>query len=194
MIMKHFSFSKKNKLATTYIILGAALLLSIGVIIISTLLRNDASSSPIATTKIRAASLTYKRTITIVNVTSTPAPGSANASATATPTSTPTPTFTPEEATIAAQPNGSNQSLQTTVTGTPRTSPTSGSSSTITPTASMAVTDTPVPVETTADTTVTTAASVSTTPASTLPESGTVQYTSMIFITASIVLFISFLF
>ncbi len=178
MIMKHFGFSKKNKLATTYIILGAALLLSIGVIIISTLLRSDASSSPIATTKIRAASLTYKRTITIVNGTSTP---------------TSKPTFTPEEATIAAQQN-TNQNLQTTITGTPRTSPTSGSSSTLTPTASMSVTDTPVPVETTADTTVTTAATVSTIPVSTLPESGTVQYTSMIFITASIVLFISFLF
>ena len=191
--MKHFGISKKNKLATTYIILGAALLLSIGVIIISTLLRNDASSSPIAATKIRAASLTYRRTITIVNVTSTPAAGGTTAA-----TPTPTPTVTAGQATIAAQQkNGSNnqnnqnnQSAGLTGTSGVTVSPTGEITDTPTPTPVDIATATPATVAQDANAT----AAVSTTPASTLPESGTVQYTSMIFITASIVLFISFLF
>ena len=187
--MKHIGFSKKNKLVTTYVILGAALLLSIGVIIISTLLRNDASSTPIATTKIRAASLTYKRTITIVNVTSTPPPLAGAATATSTPS--PTPTQTTVQATITAQQKNGGSNTQSSVTSTPGTAtPTLRATATASPTPVEIATDTPVltPDETTV------AAAASTTPASTLPESGTVQYTSMIFITASIVLFISFLF
>lgn len=169
-----------KKQVSTYLILGSVVFLVIAVAAVSVLLRSDSESSPIITTKIRASSLTYRRTITI---------GSASTQTTVTPTGSaavsPSPTSSAAGGSDAGSTNGSGAAHS----GTPAVTATATPTDTPEPTAELTAsesgtTDTPMPSD----------RAVSPTPVSALPETGTWQYTSILFIAASVVLFISFLF
>ncbi len=185
-----------RKKSSTYIILGSILLLVLIIMSFSMLLRGDSASTPLITTKLRAALLTYKRTIIIKGATPTPIgsgglPGEVGeltpTGQKTLPTSIPLATRTPDSATNA--PSAGNVTPTDTVIFDENN-----------PEDSVALED---PTETPADllaeaATETPAEEIteeeSPTQAATLPETGSVQYPIILFISATVFLFISFLF
>ena len=186
----------------SYIILGSVVLLLFVTIGFSMILRNDSNSSPIVTTKLRAALLTYKRTVVINGATPTPVgngglptsfPTSANQSSGST-------TISGNPAPTTRQSSGSSQSSSSSSTTStpPPSSPTDtviynngetvvDTSASEAPTEPPTGSDTETPIETISG-------DVSPTKTESLPQTGTVQYPIILFISATVFLFISFLF
>lgn len=186
---------KKNvsQKTLTYALFGGVVFLLIMSIGVTIMLRADSTSAPIATTKIRASGLTYRKTIFIVNVTSTPTKDEPTPTEIAQEDITTTPGATDSGRIVS---NNSQTGGTSGTSGTP-TSTASGKLLTSTPTKSPTRTPTIDPSITDADVTVTITGTV--TPSvkvtsSTLPESGDVQYPMILFISASVFLFVSFLF
>lgn len=184
-----------RKKSSTYIILGSILLLVLIIMSFSMLLRGDSASTPLITTKLRAALLTYKRTIIIKGATPTPLgsgglPGQVGeltpTGQKTLPTSIPIATRTPDSAT--------NAPVEDDVTPTdtvifddnnPEDSVTVDPTETPADLLAEAATETPAEEITEEE---------SPTQAATLPETGSVQYPIILFISATVFLFISFLF
>lgn len=200
-----FLRTMNRKKLVTYAILVSVIFLLFGSIGLSVLLNGGSSSSPIVSTKLRAALLTYKRTVIIVGANATPTPRGNGGLPTIGPTRT-----TSTGGSTPGAGSGTSGGNNTAETSTP--TPTSALASTtptttpeedvifdnMTPTQAdsqnLAATENPTPTEEDVIAVDSVTETISPTNTQQLPETGSVQYPIILFISASVFLFISFLF